>query len=382
MPLRILFITRSYPPIIGGMERFSYHLINETAKLDNVKVTAIVNKRGKTFLPLFIPLALIKAAIQSRKYDIVHLSDAVLAPVGDILKIFFPRLKITTTVHGLDLTYGETNQFYKNMNLNALKSLDKVIAVSQATALIARKAGIKKSKIAIIPNGIIPEEICDQTATRSQLLELIKQKIKPEIFEKLNQPQKNVASPNALEDKVFLLTLGRLAKRKGVPWFLRKVLPKLDQQAIYLIAGGGPQAEIIKKIIKNRELEERALFLGPVTDAERKILFNTTDIFVQPNIKIKGDMEGFGIVNIEAATCGLPVVASKLEGIQEAVTNGKNGILVESGNQEKYINILNELVNQPEKRQALSEQAKEFTLNKFHWKIISERYYQEFKSLI
>ena len=72
--------------------------------------------------------------------------------------------------------------------------------------------------------------------------------------------------------------------------------------------------------------------LGYVTDETRDILFNTCDVFVQPNIKVAGDMEGFGISVIEAASCEIPVIASNIEGLKDAIKDGQNGFLVESGN--------------------------------------------------
>jgi phosphatidylinositol alpha-1,6-mannosyltransferase len=78
-------------------------------------------------------------------------------------------------------------------------------------------------------------------------------------------------------------------------------------------------------------LEKRVLLLGRVSNATRKILLNAADIFIMPNITVADDVEGFGIVVLEAGSCGLPVVASNIQGIKDAVTQGQNGYLVEEG---------------------------------------------------
>lgn len=90
--------------------------------------------------------------------------------------------------------------------------------------------------------------------------------------------------------------------------------------------GDGIYKEKIKGIIDKYNLEKYVFMLGKVDDKILKLLYNTSDIFVIPNIPVVGDMEGFGIVALEVASCGVPVVASKLEGIKEAVQDGK-GIL-------------------------------------------------------
>ena len=72
--------------------------------------------------------------------------------------------------------------------------------------------------------------------------------------------------------------------------------------------------------------------MGRVSDETRNRLFHSADIFVMPNITVRDDIEGFGIVAIEAGSCGLPVVASNLQGIRDAVLDGKTGYLVEEKN--------------------------------------------------
>ena len=109
--------------------------------------------------------------------------------------------------------------------------------------------------------------------------------------------------------------VGRLVERKGIYWFIKNVFPKLDKNYIFLIMGKGQEELKIKELIKSLKLQDRIIMLGRAPDDLKRLLYNASDIFIMPNIPVEGDMEGFGTVTIEAASCGLPVITSNLEGI-------------------------------------------------------------------
>ena len=134
-----------------------------------------------------------------------------------------------------------------------------------------------------------------------------------------------------LQDKKVLATVGRLIKRKGIAWFVDHVMPELDASYLYIIAGHGPEFELIHCRVKARGLHNQVVMLGRVSEKARRLIYNAADIFVMPNITVERDVEGFGIVIIEAGSCGLPVVASKIQGLKDAVIEGKTGYLVEEG---------------------------------------------------
>ncbi|MDO8529380.1 MAG: glycosyltransferase family 4 protein, partial [bacterium] len=184
------------------------------------------------------------------------------------------------------------------------------------------------------------------------------------------------------ENKKFILTSGRLAKRKGVAWFIRSVLPKLPENIIYIVAGDGPDKGNIENAIRENNLQNRVKTLGYISDETRNILFNTCDIFVQPNIKVPGDMEGFGISVIEAAASKIPVIASNLEGLKDAIIEGQNGFIVESENPEAWVNKINELLADDSLRKEFGEKARQFVIDNFRWEKIAGRYLEEIKNVV
>lgn len=129
----------------------------------------------------------------------------------------------------------------------------------------------------------------------------------------------------------MLFTSGRLMERKGHDSVIR-LLPELlpdfpDLQ--YVIAGVGPYEAALRKLVQDSGLESHVHFLGRVSDADLPVLLREATLFVHPNrVTGKDDVEGFGIVFLEAAASRLAVVGGRNGGVVDAVHDGVNGALV------------------------------------------------------
>lgn len=355
--MKILFISRAYPPVTGGIENQNYALSVWLKR--SAEVTTIANHYGKKALPIFLPYVMLRALFSVSRYDVVLLGDGVLGIVGFCIKLFYPKKVVVSIVHGLDLTYAKS--FYQRLWVTRfLPALDGLIAVSRETHDAAIKKNISERKIVVIPNGVAPENL-QKNATRKDLETLL---------------------GSDLTGKQVLLTTGRLAKRKGAEWFIRSVLPQLPSSVLYVLAGTGPEEENIRKAITQTNTTNQVKMLGRVSDTDRNTLFNTADIFVQPNISVAGDMEGFGIAVIEATACGRPVIASDLEGLKDAVCQNENGILVEAGDARAFKDAIASLLSDDAARMALGERALHYTETHFHWNIISRLYIEALETFI
>src|SRR4030042_5277016 len=269
---KILFAPRTYPPIIGGMENQNYELSKHLAEVASLKV--IANPYGKKFLPVFLPYALVRTVISMRKFDVLLLGDGVMSVVGWAVKLFYgKRKKVVSVVHGLDLTYPLW--IYQKFWIGKfIQSLDKLIAVGNETIRQGLKRNIPEEKFVFVPNGVDTEKFIEPH-TKKELEKVIRE---------------------SLDGKKTILTTGRLAVHKGVDWFCENVVPKMGDDVLYLIAGDGEKREEIEKIIKEKNIQEKVRMLGRVSDEDLKILYNTADLYVKPNIKVPGTMEGFGLV--------------------------------------------------------------------------------------
>jgi glycosyltransferase involved in cell wall biosynthesis len=159
-------------------------------------------------------------------------------------------------------------------------------------------------------------------------------------------------------------------------------MPKLaDNTLVNIIAGSGVLEPVIRRSIEEHELQNNVFLIGWADDDTLRLLYNTADIIVMPNIPEKNHMEGFGLVALEAASCGLPVVAAGPEDIKNAIQDGKNGFLVEPGNPQVFIDIISELLRDNQKRRAFGEHARQYTLENYGWDKMAREYLGEFNIL-
>ena len=141
--MKILFISRAYPPVVGGIEMQNYGIAKALGKLTETKI--IANKKGKKFLPLFLPWLTLKLFFLIPSYDAIVFGDGVLSPIGAVMKFFYRKQKYFCIVHGLDITYASKNSFfgkiYKFVNIPSEKKMDKLINEGTKS-----EADIKKKK--------------------------------------------------------------------------------------------------------------------------------------------------------------------------------------------------------------------------------------------
>lgn len=348
MEHRFLFITRNYPPKVGGLEAYSFSLINEFERRNQTyKITLTKSNRH---LFWFFPYSLIKALHSCWKYQIayIHLCDALLSPIGVLLKIL-TQAKISVSVVGLDITYR--NFFYQLLVPLCVRQMDQVVCISRATRDECISRGIPSGRCAVIPIGVNPAD-----TYLSQSREAVRHEL-----EKVT----NIS----VQNHTVLLTVGRLVKRKGVAWFVEHVMPQLDARYLYFIVGEGPEKDRIQKLVAHHQLENSVYLLGKRSNEERNILFNASDIFIMPNILVRGDVEGFGIVAIEAGSCGMPVIASNIQGIRDAVLDGKSGLLVEERNANAYLTAIQNM-------KLDRERIRTSVISTFNWATIYDQYYE------
>lgn len=308
--MTILYITRKYPPSIGGMQKQSYEF-NESLK-KRVKVITIFWSGSQIWLFIVVPLFFVRALFALRRFniDIIQLGDLVLSPLGAILKTLSGK-PVMAMAHGRDT--GCENVFYEKFIIKAAKKLDGVVCVSEnlKERLIAR--GINPERLFVVPNGVNPDflGLADKETSRAD--------IEREYHLELN-------------NKKVLFSASRFVKKKGIVYFIENVLPEIlkkEEKILYLLAGDGPEKSAINRTIERSGYQDSVKLLGLVRSASAlEKLYAASDVFIMPNRVVSGDAEGFGIVALEAALCGLPIVAFGVDGVGQSVMDGKTGVLV------------------------------------------------------
>ncbi len=318
------------------MQEYARLLIEHLRTRGDCSLAVVGYGGGRSGLPLFF----LRATLRSLAFrgDQVHLSDAAMAPLLPLLRVLRPRLKRSITVHGLDLTYP--SRFYQRLLRSSLPSAQRVVAISRATAKEAERRGVDASSIVVIPCGVR----CSAPPVRYTL------------------------SPG-----IRLLILGRQIRRKGTVWFLRDVFPRLlrDFPLLHLtIAGEGPELPAIRKQVSGVVPVSAVTILGRVSEEEKRRLFLSSTLFLMPNIPVSGDMEGFGLVCIEAGNHGLPVVAAEIEGVADAVLNGETGLFFRAGDPESAVDVTSQALRRPWDSRAVQQAC----LRRFSIRQVASRY--------
>lgn len=328
------------------MQEANYQLSKHLKKQVPTKIVAYGG--NKKWLPLAYPLLMIRAIISciSFKPTVILLGDGVLSPLGWILKKIF-KIKVVVIIHGLEIKCNLP--FYQFLIPRFIKRMDLLVAVSRYTKQECLRRDITPEKIIVIPNGVdLKKYLSDKT--KDELRGLIRKNF----------------SIN-LKNKKVLLTVGRLKKRKGHQWFIKNVMTKFDNNFIYLIAGVGEEKTKIHKEIKQNNLTDRVFLLGKVSERQKKYLLNVADIFVMPNIQVSGDVEGFGIVALEAASVGLPVIASNIDGIKDALKLISNSCAVNERDNKAFIKAIKKFNQNFSKTVTINK-------SKLSWEQIAEKY--------
>jgi len=270
----------------------------------------------------FLVMALLKGwrAAGKASFDIVLGGSGLVAPVTWFLSRT-AKARSVIFVHGLDLVVD--NWVYQRFFVPFLRGHDRVVANSQNTRSIAIDKGCQSSQIQVVhPGSAIPPEsvLGDAASFRKKL---------------------------GLENSKIILSVGRMVRRKGLAEFLENAWPRIiarQPDAILLVVGDSPDDALLKDPNGAKRLVEAiercgkdtVHFLGAVEDHVLWNCYAAADVLVFPLIRVKGDVEGFGMVAIEAAASGTPTIAFAVGGVVDAVADGINGLLVAEGQYEAF----------------------------------------------
>jgi phosphatidyl-myo-inositol dimannoside synthase len=174
---------------------------------------------------------------------------------------------------------------------------------------------------------------------------------------KRTAPKSDVAAKYRPNGERILLTVTRLYPYKGVDRMLES-LPAISRAVPgvrYLVVGPGPDRPRLEALTARLSLQAQVRFLGSLALSEVVELYNVADLFVMLSRDEPPDVEGFGLVFLEAAACGLPSVGGRSGGIPDAIDEGRSGWLVDPCNTQEIAATIIELLNSPERLERASQ---------------------------
>jgi phosphatidylinositol alpha-1,6-mannosyltransferase len=342
---RVMLITRNLPPLLGGMERLNLHIVQALADAHDVSVVgpagcsahlpSQVEAREVPAKPLWQFIARGASAgmamARRRRPRWVIAGSGLAAPLA-WAAARLGGARSAVYLHGLDIVVR--NRAYRLLWLPFIRRCDLAIANSRNTRELAIQAGVPSARIVVINPSADPPGIVRDTAVAE------------------------FRNKHGLGDRPLLVSVGRMTPRKGLAEFARKAFPQIvarypaaclvvvGNEAPDALAGGvaGAARAGFEQAISELGLAANVCNVGTCSDAMLSAVYRAASVHVFPVIPVPGDVEGFGMVALEAAAHGLPTVAFDVGGIADAVGEGESGYLVESGDYAAFASRVVELL--------------------------------------
>ncbi|MFF3123909.1 glycosyltransferase family 4 protein [Streptomyces sp. NPDC057908] len=373
---KTLIVTNDFPPRPGGIQAFLHNMalrldpgqivvytstwkhspegIAATAAFDAEQPFTVVRDRTTMLLPT--PRVTRRAVQLLRVHGCTSVWFGAAAPLG----LMAPALRragarrLVATTHGHEAGWAQ---------LPAARQL--LGRIGETTDTITYLGEYTRSRIATT----LSPEAADRMV-----------QLPPGVDEKTFHPDSGgdlIRARLGLSDRPVVVCVSRLVPRKGQDTLILAMPAILAQvpDAVLLIVGGGPYAKELKRLAEETGVGESVRFTGPVPWDELPAHCGAGDVFAMPCRTRRGglDVEGLGIVFLEASATGLPVVAGDSGGAPDAVLDGETGWVVRGGSVEESADRIVTLLRDPELRQRMGERGRAWVEEKWRWDLLADR---------
>jgi phosphatidyl-myo-inositol dimannoside synthase len=354
-----LLVTNDFPPKIGGIQSYLYELWRRLPPHDTTVFTTsyagdrgwdarqsfrVVRARESQFLPTRSLAQRIDALAREVRADVIFLDPWL--PLGHL----GPRLRsapYVAVVHGAEVTVPGRLLGTRQLGARVLRGAAGVVAASGYSAREATRAARRRLRGVVVPPGVDherfrPIDAAERAAVRHAF------GLHPE--------------------RPLVLGVSRLVPRKGFDILLAAVA-RLSPDVQVALAGAGRSQRALEALADKLDLGTRARVLGRVPDDALAPLYASADVFAMPcrDRWLGLEAEGFGIVFLEAAAAGVPVVAGRSGGSHEAVVDGVTGLVIEGRDEDAVGGALRTLLDDPDLRACMGLAARERAVREFSY---------------
>jgi len=372
---RTMLVTLDFPPMVGGVasywanlgrlmpsDRFFVLAEESDSSLDfDVNQSYLIYRqnlisRRRWLWPKWLPLLLAMWRL-ARMKKIQKFIVAHVLPTGTAALILkkIRRIPYVVSIHGLDVAWAQRNKRKKWLTRLIFKNAESVIVNSDFTRQrLQSLCHVAPGKIHLVypcPNINVAS-----AATRPGGPAIMP---RAEFLKKYN-----------LENRKYILTVGRLIERKGQDKVI-EALPRVMRAVsdiTYLIVGRGPKLAELQARVKDLKLERQVKFFTDILDSELPAFYQNAELFIMPSRQLAdGDVEGFGIVYLEANYYGLPVIGGRSGGAAEAVEQGVNGLLVDPLSVNDIAQAIMSLLTNPVRAREFGERGRRRVMERFTW---------------
>ena len=371
---KILLVTNDFGPRAGGIETFVIGLLErikghevtvftsqqgDTSVYDQQWIdkfgVRVIRDQSKILLPSWRVTRAAKKIVAAKNIDVVVFGAA--AP----LALMSPSLRKSGVKKIIALTHGHEVWWARIFPFNfAIKRIGK--SVDHLTYL-----------------GEFTRQAISKPLTRKSATEMVK--IAPGIDTAHFIPQPDAMQKRkelGLQDKKIIISVGRLVHRKGQDNLIQAmpaVLKKIPN-AHLLLVGEGPYRKHLEKLVMKSSLEQNVTFAGRIMYDRLPSYLSAADLFAMPSrSRFFGlEVEGLGIVYLEASACGIPVVAGNSGGAPDAVLEGVTGLCVDGTNIEQITAAIVEICSDAERASHMGAAGRNWIVNQWRWDIWSKEF--------
>lgn len=388
--MRIAMLAAEYPPKWGGTATIAYYLSNVLAEQKHEIHVITRQEKGEIprhvknvyihsvkwlHAPLFFTLSYAKNAIRKLNelgdFDVVH----AYFPLMSIKEKWFEKIKSPLVSDMLGSWKGERgyikNERFSSMDINdfAIRYLSQLFEKYEKLALM-------KSDVVITLTNFCLKELNEYGVKRDMVV--VPGGVDTSMFRLIDCAEEIKSRYDLSKDDNLILYAGRLVARKGVEDLLvalGRVCKEKKNTKLILVGRGGLKNHL-QKIALRLGISNNIIFTGQIPINELIRHYAGADVFVLPSY-----YEGQGLVLLESMACGTPVVATRVGGIPEVVTDGENGLLVEPRKPEQLADAILKIINDTELRIKLGKNGRETTVKNYDWKVIAEKMEKIYESV-
>ncbi len=377
-----LVLTENFPPYSGGSGRWFWELYSRLPREDYLVVAD--SAEGTAEFDQSHSLNIIRLPLQSpewglksltgigyysrvvwqlrkiiKQHGITEIHCGRVIPEGVIAWVLSHLCKVSYLcyVHGEDVETAATSREHHLLVHQVCKRADKIICNSHNSQSIVERLGYATSeKIEVLHPGVDTQRFLPEA------------------------PDNEFRTRMGWHNRQVMLTVGRLQRRKGQDFMIQAMVEIAKQQpdALYCIIGGGELEEELHMLIKQLKLTEHVQMLSEIDDATMIQCYQQCDLFILPNRTIDHDVEGFGMVLVEAQACGKPVIAGDSGGTQETLQPEKTGHIINCQSPEQITKQLLPLLQHYKQHPHDPEISRRWAVNTFDWQQHVEKAMQIF----
>ncbi len=367
--MKILQVYKDYYPVIGGIENHVRLLSTLLSRQEGMEITVLttsptlrghvlpdhrvrVIKAGRLATVASTPISLsLFTKMRALEADIVHLHFPY--PVGELAYLGSGHKGPLVITYHSDVVRQQKLLFlYKPFLWRVLQRADAIIASSPNYIRSSPFLSRFEPKCHVIPFGI--------DLSRFQ-----------------HRDEERVERIRQLYDPPLLLFVGRFRYYKGLSYLIEAMK---EIRATLLLAGSGPLEKELRQQVRTNRLEERVLFLGAVSDENLATLYQACDLFVLPSCE---RAEAFGITQLEAMACGVPVVSTELgTGTSFVNVDGETGLVVPPASPAALAQAINSLLTDAALRKTMGQRGRERVEAEFGAELMVERVAELYRGLM